>query len=157
MWNRETVREDAATEAATTETRRTAVRASTSSTIGANMTIKGELSGTEDLEVFGKIEGNITLQSNTLTLREGGFMQGTIHAKDIEIQGKVHGDLIAKDRVLLKSSANMDGKIVGARVVLEDGCQFKGVIDMEDTARGNMNVIAGGRSSETAANKTKEG
>jgi cytoskeletal protein CcmA (bactofilin family) len=156
MWNRETGREDAATEAATTETRRTAVRASTSSTIGANMTIKGELSGTEDLEVFGKIEGNITLQSNTVTLREGGFLQGTIHAKDIEIQGKVQGDLVAKDRVLLKSSANMDGKIVGARVVLEDGCQFKGVIDMEDTARGNMNVIAGGRSTEAAVSKTKE-
>ena len=156
MWNRETVREEAAVESASTEPRRQPTRASAGSTIGANLTIKGELTGTEDLEIFGKIEGNITLQSNTVTLREGGFLQGTIHAKDIEVQGKVQGDLIAKDRVLLQSSANMDGKIVGARVVLEDGCQFKGQIDMEDASRGNMNVIPGGRS-DVPVNKTKEG
>jgi cytoskeletal protein CcmA (bactofilin family) len=157
MWNRETVREDAATDTSSQPTRAVAQSSRSNSTIGANLLIKGELTGTEDLEIFGKIEGNVTLQSNTVTLREGGFLQGTIHAKDIEIHGKVQGDLVAKDRVLLKSSANMDGKIVGARVVLEDGCQFKGMIDMEDNVRGSMNVIPGGRSSEAGANKTKEG
>ncbi len=158
MWNKEPTNKDAMPEASSQPSRAPTSRAATArSTIGANMIIKGEMSGNEDLEIFGKIEGNISLQSNTVSLRQGGFLQGTIHAQDIEIEGKVQGDLVAKDRVILKSSANMDGKIVAARVVLEDGCQFKGMIDMEEPSRGTMNVIAGGRAAESATNKAKEG
>jgi cytoskeletal protein CcmA (bactofilin family) len=99
--------------------------------IGPSITIKGEVSGEEDLLIQGRVEGTINLSSNQVSVGETGEVSANIQAKNIKIDGKVTGDIIGIDKVVISKSGNVRGNIVAPRVILEDGAQFKGSIDMD--------------------------
>lgn len=103
----------------------------TPSCVGATLRIRGDLSGDEDLVVQGALEGTVELRKNQLTVGKDGSLNATVHARVIEVEGRVEGDLHGEERVVLRGSANVKGNIVAPRVSLEDGCRFKGAIDME--------------------------
>lgn len=102
----------------------------TQATIGASITIKGDLVGEEDLVIQGRVEGMIKLKQNSVIVGKEGRISADIHSKSIIIEGQVDGDLIASEHVQIRSSGSVNGNIVAPRVALEDGCTFKGTIDM---------------------------
>lgn len=99
--------------------------------IGPSITIKGEVSGDEDLLIQGKVEGTINLNDNELSVGESGKVQADIKAKIIKIEGEVTGDITGNEKVVISKSGNVRGNIVAPRVTLEDGAIFKGSIDMD--------------------------
>ena len=99
--------------------------------IGPSITIKGEISGDEDLLVQGKVEGSINLKGNVLSVGESGQVQADIQAQVVKIEGKVTGDITGDEKVVISKSGNVRGNIVAPRVTLEDGANFKGSIDMD--------------------------
>lgn len=100
-------------------------------TIGPSIRINGDLSGEEDLVVQGQVEGTITLKQNTLRVGKEGHVSATVRARVIDVEGRVEGDVIGEEQVVLHRSANVQGNISAPRVTLEDGCRFKGSIDMD--------------------------
>jgi cytoskeletal protein CcmA (bactofilin family) len=104
---------------------------SPSAVIGPKITFKGELTGEEDLMIQGRVEGTIDLKGNHLTIGKQGVVKANLMAKTITIEGTVEGDLIGQDRIEIKSSSNVKGNLIAARVTLEDGAKFRGSIDME--------------------------
>ena len=102
--------------------------------IGPTITIKGEISGKENLEIQGKLEGTVTLKQHQVTVGQKGRVKADIHAKAIHIAGEVEGNLFGEDEVVLRESGRLLGNITAARVALEDGSKFKGSIDMEPVA-----------------------
>ncbi len=100
-------------------------------TIGPSIRINGDLSGEEDIVVQGTVEGTITLKQNTLRVGQDGHVSATVHARVINVEGKVEGDMHGEEQVVLHRSANVRGNIQAPRVTLEDGCRFKGSIDMD--------------------------
>ncbi|HEX9723368.1 MAG TPA: polymer-forming cytoskeletal protein [Vicinamibacteria bacterium] len=100
-------------------------------TIGPSITIKGELTGQEDLEVQGKVEGSITLKKHRVLVSESGRVNADIHAKSIRVGGEVKGNLLGEDEVIILHTGRVEGDIKASRVTLEDGSKFKGAIDME--------------------------
>lgn len=106
--------------------------------IGPSIVIKGEVTGEEDLLVQGRVEGKINLHGNQVSIGESGEVYADINAKVIQINGKVTGDIIGKEKVIISKSGNVHGNIVAPRVTLEDGAMFKGSIDMDPAeASGN--------------------
>ena len=101
-------------------------------TIGETMKFKGELYGDEDVVIQGNIEGKINLPKNTLTIGEQGTVNATVDARSIVIYGSVSGELNCSEQLVLYRSGRVTGNIVTPRVTLEDGCHFKGSIDMEN-------------------------
>lgn len=99
-------------------------------TIGPSITIRGEVTGNEDLIIRGRIEGTVTLPKNDVLLGEDGHVKANISAKKITVEGTVQGDLAADELVTVKRAGSVQGNISAARVVLEDGCRFTGSIDM---------------------------
>jgi cytoskeletal protein CcmA (bactofilin family) len=99
--------------------------------IGASITIHGDVTGEEDLVVAGTIEGTVNLKENNLVIDENGHVMANITARVIRVDGEVKGELRASEKVVIKPSGNVHGDIRSPRVVLEDGSQFKGSIDME--------------------------
>lgn len=99
--------------------------------ISGTISIKGELSGTEDVVVAGEFEGNINLPSQSLTITQSGKVRADVHANVVEIQGELIGDIEGVDKVLITPTGRMQGNIKSPRVILDDGAQFKGSIDME--------------------------
>jgi Integral membrane protein CcmA involved in cell shape determination len=99
--------------------------------IGPKITFKGEIIGEEDLLVQGKVEGSIDLKGNHLIIGQQGVLKANLMAKTITIEGTVEGDLIGQERIEIKSSSNVKGNLIAARVTLEDGAKFRGSIDMD--------------------------
>ena len=106
-------------------------RSPTPATIGPSIQISGDVTGNGDLSIEGRVEGTVSLSDNVLTVGEEGRINATISARTIFVDGKVEGDLKGDEQVVVHSSGNVRGNIAAPRVTLEDGCKFKGSIDMD--------------------------
>jgi cytoskeletal protein CcmA (bactofilin family) len=99
--------------------------------IGPTIVIKGTVSGDEDLHIEGNVEGTIDLKSHVLSVGSSGRVSADVHAKVVNIDGEVAGDITGIEKVVISKSGNVRGNIVAPRVTLEDGAIFKGSIDMD--------------------------
>jgi len=104
-------------------------------TVGKALVIKGEVTGSEPLYIEGRVEGIISLPNSRVTVGRSGVVSANINAHEIIIIGKVRGNLIASDRVDIRSDGSLVGDVVAARISIEDGAFFKGGIDIRTAAR----------------------
>ena len=98
--------------------------------LGRSLIIKGEVTGSEDLTIDGRVEGRIHLEDHDLTIGEGGKVSAEVHAKNITIYGDVTGDMVADEKVTLADSGKLVGNIKAPRISVSDGAQFRGNVDM---------------------------
>jgi cytoskeletal protein CcmA (bactofilin family) len=95
--------------------------------------IKGHVTGGEDLQIDGKIDGPITLRGHQLTVGATAQLNSEIHASEVIVYGKVVGNVHARDRVDVKTDGSIVGDISTARISIEDGAHFKGRIEIDPT------------------------
>ena len=100
------------------------------SLIGKNITITGDISGTEDLVLEGRITGKIQLNECRLTIGEDGYAQSHIMAREVVILGRVDGQIQAAERVELRPTAQVTGDIVAPRLVIHQDAVLKGSVDL---------------------------
>jgi len=98
--------------------------------IGPSIEIKGTLAGGEDLLIEGRIEGKIELRKHNVTVGKSGRVKADIHGRTIAVMGEVEGNLYGEEQIALRQASVVRGNLVAPRVTLEDGCNFKGGIDM---------------------------
>ena len=106
-------------------------RAREMASIGPSITIRGDLSGEENLIIQGRVDGTIDLKENCLTIGNEGRVKASIRARVIKVEGNVEGNLHGREQVVVRRSGVVLGDIVTPRIALEDGCRFKGYIDMD--------------------------
>ena len=99
-------------------------------TIGPSISIKGDITGREDLLIEGQVEGAIQLRECDVTVGTNGRVTADIHGKRIYVDGEVTGDLVGEE-VLIRESGRVQGNARAPRVTLENGCHFRGNIDMK--------------------------
>jgi len=98
--------------------------------IGSTISIKGDLTGEEDLLIEGRLEGKIEVRRHSATVGKNGNIKGDIYGKTITIEGTVEGNLYGEEQLIVRQAGTVRGNIVSPRVTLEDGSNFKGSIDM---------------------------
>ena len=101
-----------------------------STVIGKSVTIRGELSGNEDLYVDGDVEGTITLSEHGLTIGPNAKVRADLYVKDVVVFGTVTGDLHATGRVEIHGSAVVNGDIFGGRLSIEENATIKGKVNL---------------------------
>lgn len=99
-------------------------------TIGRSITIKGEVTGDEDILIQGRVDGSVNLKQQSVTVGKEGRVKADITGRTVIVEGEVEGNLKAQDQVILRSTAAVQGDITAARLVLEDGAVFRGGVDM---------------------------
>jgi cytoskeletal protein CcmA (bactofilin family) len=99
--------------------------------VGASLHIKGEISGNEDLQVDGSIEGSIQLEERKLTVGASGKVTADVVAREVVVYGSVKGNVRASDRIEIKKDASVVGELTTARIIIEDGAHFKGSIEID--------------------------
>ena len=104
---------------------------STVAHIGKSVTIKGELSGNEDLYIDGQVEGMIEVREHNLTIGPNGRVQANVTAKQVVLYGSLKGNVRAADRVDIRKTGSLIGDVVAARVMIEDGASIKGSVDIQ--------------------------
>jgi cytoskeletal protein CcmA (bactofilin family) len=97
--------------------------------IGSQIRINGELSGDEDVEISGRVQGKIQLQKNLL-IAPSGNVEAEVHAKNVTIAGKVKGNVSADEKVEIIASGSLEGDIRAPKIVISEGAHFKGSVDM---------------------------
>lgn len=102
--------------------------------LGAGLVVKGEISGDEDLQIDGTVEGTISLQSHRLTVGHTAQLKSDVVAREVVIYGEVGGNLRVHDRVEIKKDSTVTGDITTTRISIEDGAYFRGRIEID---RGN--------------------
>lgn len=117
--------------------------------IGRSLVLKGELSGEEDLTIQGTIEGKVRLAQYGVTVGANGRVEGDIDASEIRVEGETCGNLQATEKIVITATGRASGELSAPRVVLEDGCTFKGMIDMDSPA-------SAGDTSRTRETRVKE-
>ncbi|HET9768872.1 MAG TPA: polymer-forming cytoskeletal protein [Thermoanaerobaculia bacterium] len=99
--------------------------------LGPSLALEGKLSGEEDLLVDGRFRGEIQVPAHQVTVGSDGRVEGEVRANSIVVEGEVRGNLHASQQVLVRASGRVHGDIRAPRVALDQGCRFKGAIDME--------------------------
>ena len=107
----------------------TAVRGG-SAALGKNVTVKGQIFAREDLTIDGEVEGTVECHEHRLTIGPNARVQAGLKAREIVIQGSIHGNVDATDKIDIKKEAKLVGDIKTSRIVIEDGAYFKGSIDI---------------------------
>jgi len=103
-----------------------------SAIIGESIIVVGDVSGKEDILINGTVEGDLNFRENDIFVGKTGHVNANVTAKIIIVEGDVRGELRANEQVKIKPSGKVTGDIRAPRVELDDGCQFKGSVDMED-------------------------
>ena len=98
--------------------------------IGKSVSIKGELSGSEDVYVDGHLEGRIDLGGNSLTVGPNGRVHANIVAKTVTIGGTLDGNIQASERTELRKTAVVNGDVQTRRIAIEEGAYFKGKLEI---------------------------
>ena len=98
--------------------------------VGADLRIKGEISGNEDMLVEGLVEGPIHLGDGMLTVGATGKITADVVAREVIVYGKAKGNLAARDRIQIKNVGSVVGDLATARIIIEDGATFKGSVEI---------------------------
>lgn len=99
-------------------------------TIGAGVSVNGRLTGNAGVNVLGRIEGSIILESH-LQVEQGGEVVAQVEAKTLTVHGMLNGDVVAHEVVTLATGSVVTGNIRAPRIIIEEGARFKGNIDMD--------------------------
>lgn len=93
------------------------------SIFSTDLVVTGNLIATGDMQIDGKVEGDI--RSGSLTIGEKAYIQGEIIADEVVIRGKVVGSIRAR-RVQLASTCHVEGNILHEALAVEAGAFFEG-------------------------------
>lgn len=98
--------------------------------IGPSIFVRGELTGSEDMTIEGKVEGKIDLTDRHLTIGPQGRVHAEVRAKSVTVQGEVIGNVHASDKVELAATGRVKGDIIAPRIIIADGARLKGSVEM---------------------------
>jgi len=93
------------------------------SIISAALSVTGRLESAGDIQIDGKVEGDI--RGQTVRIGNGAVIKGTVYGDVVELAGTVEGKVEASSAVLTKT-ARMTGDIMHQSLQIEQGAYFNG-------------------------------
>jgi len=97
--------------------------------LGKSIVIKGELIASEDLTLYGKMEGSVTLNGgHTLTIGRHAEIKAAIDAKAVVVQGTVTGNITAREKVEIQPTGFVTGDVNCPRLAIADGAAVQGKV-----------------------------
>lgn len=99
--------------------------------IGKSISIKGDLTGNEDLVIEGTVEGRVDLPNNQLTVGANGVVKAEVQAKAVVVVGRVAGNVEGTERVEIQATGVVEGDVTSPRLVVAEGAVLNGAIQMK--------------------------
>jgi cytoskeletal protein CcmA (bactofilin family) len=96
--------------------------------IGAGAVLRGDLVSSEPVEVRGMLEGDLRVAA-LCTVAEGGRVLGNIDAGALVVAGEVTAGMLSADRIEIRASGRVFGRLRARRVVIADGAHYEGDIE----------------------------
>ena len=101
--------------------------------IGENCTIDGDITFDKTIEIHGKITGTVKIAENCTTamlvIKKNGIVEGDVYGDEVVIEGEVIGNVTGKKKITIKSSSFVSGNV------------YYDILDMNGGATVNGNLI----------------
>ena len=98
--------------------------------LGRSVVIKGELSASEDLTLYGHMDGSVKLPDHTLTIGPDADIRAEVAAKAVVVMGALTGNVTASERVEIRSTGSVTGDIASPHLAIVDGGCLQGKVEM---------------------------
>jgi cytoskeletal protein CcmA (bactofilin family) len=99
--------------------------------VGRDIQLNGEIMSCDKLIVEGHVE--VTLPgARVLEISPSGYFKGSAEVDEADISGRYEGDLTARERLIVRSTGRIHGKVRYGRIVIESGGEIAG--DMQTLA-----------------------
>ena len=108
--------------------------------IGTNSIFKGEIESKGSIRIDGKIVGDLKIEGDLL-VGKTGIIEGNIISNNIRIFGSVNGNIIAKNALMLLSSANLIGDVQVSFFTVELGGLFQGKCSIKSSVINENSVV----------------
>ena len=104
------------------------------SLLSSDLTIKGNVLTSGDIQIEGTIEGDV--RAHLVTVGESAVIKGEISADDVVVNGRVIGRLRGL-KVRLTATAQVEGDIVHKTIAIESGANFEGTVQRNEDPLGD--------------------
>jgi cytoskeletal protein CcmA (bactofilin family) len=97
--------------------------------IGKASRVHGDMEFAGGLHLDGSIAGNVRadpVEGSSLSVSDTGFIEGNVEAGNIMLNGAVRGDIIARGRVVLGATAQVQGNVFYGIIEMTLGAQIMG-------------------------------
>ena len=102
--------------------------------VGPDNIFKGSITGTGHSIILGQVEGDSDVEG-TLVVGDSGVWVGNIFAENVVIAGRVEGNIVAKEKIDVVSSANIKGSLTSPFIAIAEGAVHEGEIHMAKVKR----------------------
>ncbi|WP_420474089.1 bactofilin family protein [Noviherbaspirillum sp. ST9] len=107
--------------------------------VGPNIKLKGvEITDCDTLCVEGRVEA--TIDSRVIQIAERGAFKGSAEIDIAEIHGEFDGELTVRQKLVIYSTGKVSGKVRYGKVVIEEGGQLSGDIQVGTAAASNKGL-----------------
>ena len=120
------------------------IELSASGTVDGDVIAAEEAKSTQVFVISGEVKGAV--RAALVEVRLGGKVHGGVVADEAIIHGQVHGGVLARNRLALEETAEVEGDVHAVRLALKEGGQVNGNIHMGE--RANVGSSAGESSDE---------
>ena len=98
--------------------------------IGPGIKFIGNIEASEDIEINGRVEGNIN-SGNTITVTEEGSIRGDVAAENYILEGVCEGNAKVQDFCKIGHKGSFTGELFASTLVTEDGSAFEGRLHLK--------------------------
>ena len=123
------------------------------SRISAGTVIKGEIHSPTDIRIDGTFEGKV-YSKGRVVLGDSAIIKGDIICDNIDLWGKVDGNLFVKDTLSLKEGCVMNGNLNVRRLAVELGATFNG--NCRTITEAEFNKLVGVQAQPTQTTKSAQ-
>jgi len=95
--------------------------------IGVDTVIKGEMESENQAKILGRFEGTIKSKGQVI-VSDKATCQADVHAKVVQVDGALKGNVTADEKVQLNATARITGDVLAAKLVVAEGASVDGHI-----------------------------
>ncbi len=93
--------------------------------VGRDIRLSGDITACDKLVVEGSVEGTLS-NARVIEVAPTGHFTGTAEVDEADISGRYDGDLIAREKLIVRAGGHIKGKVSYGRIVIESGGEVSG-------------------------------
>src|SRR5579863_6431989 len=97
--------------------------------IGKSASVQGDVEFSGGLHIDGRITGSVRATAGApaaLSVSEHGVIEGSVQAPSVVLNGRVNGDIVGSQRVILGAKARVQGNVQYSVIEMALGAEIRG-------------------------------
>ncbi|MDF2694572.1 MAG: hypothetical protein K0S65_2955 [Labilithrix sp.] len=126
----------------------------TATLIGRTTFVRGRVNGDGDLEIAGRVEGDVAVTGEVI-VDTSGLVAANISGARIVVRGAVKGDLVATEALLIEANGRVVGDLRAPRIAIAQGGLVRGHVQTGNAGPARPRAVAAPARAPMTVSETK--